>query len=202
MQLNVARTLVRSSANGPGERFVVWVQGCPLACRGCWNPDTWSFAQRTVVDIDTLTREILGTPNIDGVTFTGGEPFAQVAPLAELARRVRAHAMSVVAFTGYTLDELLSFDARALLSQVDLLIAGRYDQTQRAMLPGWRSSRNQTLHFLTNRFSELDVEETAVAEVHVEADGKVVVTGFPEEGAASIAGGLRDDGRRTAGTLG
>ena len=43
MRLNLARTLPRSAANGPGERFVLWVQGCPLACPGCWNPDTWAF---------------------------------------------------------------------------------------------------------------------------------------------------------------
>ena len=98
MKLNLARTLHRSAANGPGERFVVWVQGCPLACPGCWNPDTWSFERRVVRDIDELAAEILSVEDIEGVTFTGGEPFAQARALAELARRVRHRGLSAFVF--------------------------------------------------------------------------------------------------------
>ena len=99
MRLNVARTLRRNAANGPGDRFVVWVQGCPLACPGCWNPDTWSFERRVVRDVGDLAAEILSVEDIEGVTFTGGEPFAQARALAELAHRVRLHRLSVFVFT-------------------------------------------------------------------------------------------------------
>src|SRR6476646_9130931 len=106
MRVNVARTLPRSAANGPGERFVVWVQGCPRACPGCWNPDTWAFERRDLREVDDLIAEVLSTDGIEGVTFTGGEPFAQARALAEIARAVRATGLSVFVFTGYELDEL------------------------------------------------------------------------------------------------
>ena len=73
MRLNLARTLPRSAANGPGERFVLWVQGCPLACPGCWNPDTWAFERRDLRSVEDLAAVILATEGIEGVTFTGGE---------------------------------------------------------------------------------------------------------------------------------
>ena len=56
MRLTLARTLPRSAANGPGERFVLWVQGCPLACPGCWNPDTWAFERRDLRSVEERRR--------------------------------------------------------------------------------------------------------------------------------------------------
>ena len=56
--LNVARWITRSRVNGPGERFVLWLQGCSLRCPGCWNPDTWSHAPRQVLPIDAVLAEV------------------------------------------------------------------------------------------------------------------------------------------------
>ena len=179
MHLNLARTLRRSAANGPGERFVVWVQGCPLACRGCWNPDTWSFARRHIRDVDALTEEIAGAAGIEGVTFTGGEPFSQARALAEVAARVQLAGLSVVVFTGYALDELGSTDALALLAHTDMLIAGRYLQDQRGERLPLLGSRNQQVHFLSRRYGPRDLTGTPEAEVHLRSDGSVVITGFP-----------------------
>ena len=89
MRLNIAQTLPRSAVNGPGERFVIWVQGCSFACPGCWNPDTWSFEQRNLHDVDQLIAEVLATEGTEGVTFTGGEPFAQAGALTAVARSVK-----------------------------------------------------------------------------------------------------------------
>ncbi|MEZ4315652.1 MAG: 4Fe-4S single cluster domain-containing protein, partial [Polyangiaceae bacterium] len=131
MKLNIAGWIPKSAANGPGERFVLWVQGCPLACEGCWNPETWSFAPRHVRTIDDVEAEILATPGIEGVTLSGGEPFAQAEALAELARRARQRGLSVVVFTGYELRELRWPAARELLATVDLLVTGRFVRAQR-----------------------------------------------------------------------
>lgn len=179
MRLNVARTLRRSAANGPGERFVVWVQGCPLACPGCWNPDTWSFARRDVRDVEGLVDEILGVTGIEGVTFTGGEPFAQARALAEIAVRVRGAGLSVVVFTGYAPHELDGTDARSLLAHTDLLVAGRYLEDERAEGLPLRGSRNQGLHFLSDRYAPADVLGSPDAEIHLGPDGSITVTGFP-----------------------
>ena len=181
MRLNVARSLRRSAANGPGERFVVWVQGCPLACPGCWNPDTWSFDRRHVVEVAALAEEIRQVRGIEGVTFTGGEPFVQARALAELGRAVREAGLSVLVFTGYEREELVGRAHRELLAVTDVLITGRYLAALRTTELPWRGSSNQRIHFSTERYGEADIEGTAAAEVHLEADGRLIFTGFPED---------------------
>jgi anaerobic ribonucleoside-triphosphate reductase activating protein len=179
MHLNLARTIRRSAANGPGERFVIWVQGCPLACPGCWNPDTWSFARRDVRDVETLFDEVLGVTGIEGVTFTGGEPFAQARALADLAARVQGAGLSVVVFSGYELHELDGTDERRLLGHIDLLVAGRYLQDEREEGLPLRGSRNQRLHFLSDRYGPDNLTDSPAVEVHLGPDGSITVTGFP-----------------------
>jgi len=180
MIVNVAARVAKSAANGPGERFVLWVQGCPLACPGCWNPDTWDFSPRHRMTVDELEAEIAAVSDIEGVTFSGGEPFAQAVALAELARRVRRRDLSVLVFTGYEMDELRSPAARALLAETDVLVSGRFRLGERDLLLPLRGSRNQRIHFLTERYRESDVAAEVKMEVHLEPDGRAVLTGFPD----------------------
>lgn len=182
--INVARWLPRSSVNGPGERFVLWVQGCPLHCPGCWNPDTWSFAPRqrmTAADIVNLITESMP---IDGVTFTGGEPFAQAHGLTLLAEHLRAIGMSLMAFTGYELEELIGSEQKRLLGLLDIVVTGRYVRELRADGLLWRGSSNQRVHFLSERHraQEAMEEHRAVAEIVIPDSGPSVVTGFPDDG--------------------
>ncbi|MCU0657351.1 MAG: radical SAM protein [Polyangiaceae bacterium] len=179
MRLNLARTIPRSAANGPGERFVLWVQGCPLACPGCWNPDTWAFERRDLRSVDELAACILATDGIEGVTFTGGEPFAQARALTLLAERVRAAGLSVFVFTGYDLAELTRPDHLALLAVADVVVAGRYVEAERATGLVWRGSANQRVHFLSDRYGPIDMKEPGEVEFHIEKDGTLTVTGFP-----------------------
>lgn len=181
MRLNLARTVPRSAANGPGERFVLWVQGCPLACPGCWNPDTWAFERRDLRAVDDLAAEILTTRGIEGVTFTGGEPFAQARALATLAERVRAAGLSVFVFTGYELAELARPAQRDLLAHTDVLVAGRYDRARRATGLPWRGSTNQEVHFLSPRYRPDALQDAPEFELHLFNDGTTILTGFPPE---------------------
>lgn len=186
MRLNLARTLRRSSVNGPGERFVVWVQGCTLACPGCWNPDTWSFARRDVRTVDALVNDILDVEDIEGVTFTGGEPFAQAQAVAKVAERVRSEGLSVVVFTGYELHELSGDDARELLARTDVLVAGRYREEERCEGQALIGSSNQKLHFLSDRYGPDDVCAGPEAEIHIGPGGAIALTGFPRFGLAEL----------------
>ncbi len=179
MRLNLAQTLSRSAVNGPGERFVLWVQGCPLACEACWNPDTWAFARRDIREVDAVAAEVLATEGIEGVTFSGGEPFAQARALAALGTRVRAAELSVFVFTGYEFDELTRPEHRALLALVDVLVTGRYRVAERCDDLPWRGSRNQRVHFLTTRYGPEDLATAATTEVFIDESGALRVTGFP-----------------------
>jgi anaerobic ribonucleoside-triphosphate reductase activating protein len=182
MHLNVARVLPRSAANGPGDRFVVWVQGCPLACPGCWNPDTWAFERRHLRDVDALAAEVLSTNGIEGVTFSGGEPFAHARALAAIAHAARTSGLSVFIFTGYELGELTRPEHRALLKLADVAVTGRYLDARRTNDLPWRGSSNQTVHFLTKRYGPSDMLVAPEAEFHLNDNGSLTVTGFPELG--------------------
>lgn len=180
--VNVARVLPRSSTNGPGERFVLWVQGCPLHCPGCWNPDTWSPAPRELVRVTVLADQICGAMPIDGVTFTGGEPFAQADVLAELAERLRLHDLSLMAFTGYELEELTGHHQQRLLGLLDIVVTGRFIREKKADGLLWRGSSNQKVHLLSERHKALDVSNKhhPIAEVVIPELGPSFVTGFPD----------------------
>jgi len=113
MKLRIHHFLPSSYANGPGCRAVLWVQGCPLHCPGCFNPYTHAFNQGQWVTVDELESRILALgPGVEGVTISGGEPLVQAPALAELLRRLKARTtLSVIVFTGYTWAE-----AQSLLS--------------------------------------------------------------------------------------
>lgn len=180
MLINVAHVIPRSAANGPGERFVVWVQGCSLRCSGCWNPDTWDSGARRLVEVDDLLDQVMGTPGIEGVTLTGGEPFEQAESLGVLSARLRSQGLSVMIFTGYRLRELVTSAQQALLGECDIVVAGRYLRTRRVLGEPWRGSANQVVHYLTSRYSASTAPDT-VCEVHLAPDGEVRVTGFPPD---------------------
>ena len=63
--------------NGDGLRAVVWTQGCPNHCPGCQNPETWDYEAGFLVEIDEIKKRLAGFKGQAGLTFCGGEPFAQ-----------------------------------------------------------------------------------------------------------------------------
>ena len=180
MKLRLARTIARSLANGPGERFVVWVQGCPIHCPGCWNQDTWDAQGGRESSLDELLMAISAEAGLEGVTFTGGEPMAQAVVLAELATVCRARGLSVFIFTGYRQDQLKSPAQQRLWSLADIVVAGPYVQAQRSFEHAWVGSANQQVHFVSSRYSAADQLNAVRAEAHLEADGTLTWTGFPE----------------------
>ena len=180
MNLRLARTITRSQANGPGERFVVWVQGCPIHCPGCWNQDTWDPSGGLDSSVAELLSAISAEAGLEGVTFTGGEPMAQAEALAELATACRSRGLSVFIFTGYRQDQLKSEAQRKLWDLADIVVAGPYVQAQRSFEHAWVGSANQQVHFVSTRYSAADQLAAIRAEAHLEADGTITWTGFPE----------------------
>lgn len=148
MELRIAGTVDDSVVDGDGYRFTIFTQGCPHACLGCQNPNTWDFSGGRTVDTDDLLPKILANPLLSGVTFSGGEPFAQAAPLADLAKKLRAHNLTLWAYTGYTLDALIARNdgaINALLSTLDVLVDGPFLLAQRDLTLRFRGSKNQRI---------------------------------------------------------
>ena len=192
--------IARSGANGPGERSVVWLQGCTLKCASCWNPETHAFAPEKDMLISEVADWILAQ-DVEGVTFSGGEPFQQAPALNVLIDylKERRPGFTVGSFTGYTRQELeagkfqwwnpsLSMMvpgdaklAKEILSRVDFIIAGRYNELQRCDDKPLCGSRNQEVHFLTKRYSAKDLNPNNIVEMDVNLDeGLIQITGFPE----------------------
>jgi len=189
--LNVALVVPRTEAEGPGVRFAVWAQGCPLRCPGCCNPEMLAFRPRQSMGWRELADRALAA-GVEGVSLLGGEPFAQAAGLARVARMVRSGGLSVMVFSGYTLAELrvLPDPATAeLLAQTDLLVDGRYLEARRSYSRRWIGSDNQVVHFLTNRYHPEDPRFSEPNQVEIRFDGRsVIVNGFPVEGVHRIVG--------------
>lgn len=179
--LQLAAFLPRSRVNGPGMRAVVWVQGCPLRCPGCFNERFLPFAGGTSTPVEALAARILVDQTTEGVTFSGGEPFAQATALAGLAAACQAAGKSVVVFTGYRFADLQ--DSRnphqqALLAVTDLLIAGPYEAGKPSPHP-LLSSANQELISLTARYRDYDFGPPRRRVEYRIAGSVVTTTGFP-----------------------
>jgi len=149
MKLRIAGLTKESVVDGPGIRFVVFVQGCPHHCLGCHNPETWDFAGGKELTVE-LFAQIKDTRLLQGVTFSGGEPFAQAAALACLGKKVKELGMDIVTYTGYTFEELLDMaekdqGVRDLLEVSDLLVDGPYIAEERDLNLAFRGSRNQRI---------------------------------------------------------
>jgi len=202
VNLRVHQFLPLSRANGPGVRAVLWLQGCSLACPGCFNPETHRVDHGDVVTVDELLKRVTALREVvEGITISGGEPLQQFAAVTELLRRIRREtSLSVILFSGYTWDEImLKHDANGpqdsstasrfrrvsrfasagpeFLNYVDVLIAGRY-QHHRRLAQGLRGSENKTVHLLTSRYTLDDLEQAPAAEVIVGAGGEVSLSGI------------------------
>jgi anaerobic ribonucleoside-triphosphate reductase activating protein len=169
-----------SRSNGPGWRAVLWLQGCTLGCPGCFNPETHTTQAGDWRPVNELCLEILNLqPSIEGLTISGGEPLQQLPALLTLLGELRRRsALSVVLFSGYTWDEIQRMPRRPQLTRlVDVLIAGRYDPSQR-VAHGLVGSSNKTIHFFSDRYNQTDLENVPEAEVILSQNGEIIFSGI------------------------
>lgn len=174
------------------------MQGCQRRCRGCVAEPILDAPTGAGTPVNELADRILSWPRLDGVTFSGGEPFEQAEALAALCERLRSQRdLSLMSYSGFTLDELRAHREPAvqrLLAQLDILIDGPFVQSRQGDLL-WRGSANQQIHLLTPRHRDLagQLDGCGVGvELHVSRQLGVFWAGVPEPGfqqglAASLA---------------
>ena len=145
--LDLAGIVGDSIVDGPGIRTTVFSQGCPHHCEGCHNPETWEFGCGTQMDARQILEIVRSNPLCRGVTFSGGEPFAQAEDFAVLGQLLKENGYEVASYSGYTFEQLLSGTPaqRQLLQTIDVLIDGPYLQDQRSLELHFRGSRNQRI---------------------------------------------------------
>lgn len=149
MILQISGTANDSIVDGPGLRFTIFVQGCPHHCPGCHNPQTHPFEGGTPISSEELLDKIRRNPLLDGVTFSGGEPFCQAEALAALGKHIHEMGLNIVTYTGYTFEYLLAHAQEqhygALLEVTDYLIDGPYIEAQQSYQLHFRGSANQRI---------------------------------------------------------
>lgn len=147
-KLRIAGLVEESIVDGEGIRFVVFTQGCPHHCPGCHNPATHSFEGGTLADIEDIYAQIKENPLLQGVTFSGGEPFMQAEVLFELGKKIKELGLDLTVYTGFVYEDLIKNElpgAKELLSVTDVLIDGPYVEAERDLTLKFRGSRNQRI---------------------------------------------------------
>ena len=179
MLINIHSTIKSSRVNGPGDRFVIWTQGCRKMCKNCYNPETWSHYKNNLVDIDSLVEEIKNS-SVSGVTISGGDPFEQPEELFYLLREIKQLDLSdgVIVFSGYTMEQIRG-DSKLekCLDYIDVLIDGLYIEEKR-ITNGLAGSSNQQFHYLSDKISSDSIEIDQEVEIHLLGE-LIQITGFP-----------------------
>jgi anaerobic ribonucleoside-triphosphate reductase activating protein len=193
ISLQIAQAVPCTEAEGPGRRFALWFQGCPLRCPGCCNPEMLPFEGGTAVPLGALVRQIEEAARVDGVegiTLLGGEPLAHARGAALLAEAVRARGLTVMVFSGYTLEEARELPDPAvadLLARTDILVDGPYLRDQPDTRRRWIGSTNQRIHFLSDRYRADDPRWLLPNTLEIRLRGpELTVNGFPARQAVGL----------------
>jgi anaerobic ribonucleoside-triphosphate reductase activating protein len=170
--LNVYNIETSNYVNGNGCRYVLWLQGCDLKCAGCWNKQTWSFKPNALKSVDEIFAQIKSLEHqLDGVTFSGGEPFLQAGELSQLAKLIKEKThLDIQIFSGFSKEELKEQPRIELLKYTDILVAGRFDSS--------KFNNNQVVYLLNDN---VDIWQFNNSDVEIEIDENmdIKVTGYP-----------------------
>jgi anaerobic ribonucleoside-triphosphate reductase activating protein len=179
MYINIHSVINSSRVNGPGDRFVIWTQGCRKGCKNCYNPETWSHYRNNLILVDEIFESIKNS-SATGVTISGGDPFEQPEELFYLLTKIKQLDLSdgVIVFTGFTIDEIrVREELRKSLDYIDVLIDGLYIEEKR-ISSGLAGSSNQEFYFLTDKISRDKIVIDQEVEIH--SLGELIqITGFP-----------------------
>lgn len=188
--INLASWVSATEAEGPGRRAALWVQGCQFLCPGCCNPNFLRIAPRELVTAQSLVDRLTVAKSghgIEGVTMLGGEPMLQARGLSDVAAGAQELGLSVMVFTGYTLDELRNDPlpgSDQLLHHTDVLVDGRYVAELPERHRAWVGSSNQGFHYLSSRYDS-SIEQAAGGnqrvEIRLNDTGRVELNGWPAD---------------------
>lgn len=138
--------------DGEGVRNSLYVSGCLFACEGCFNKAAQNFryGKPFTPELEEQIIADLRNDYVQGLTLLGGEPFLNTDVCLQVVRRIRKEfgtTKDIWSWTGYTFDELLqdSEDKLELLSQIDILVDGRFELSKRDLKLQFRGSSNQRI---------------------------------------------------------
>ena len=148
MEIRLASPVLQSDSivDGEGIRAVLWTQGCLHKCPGCQNPQTHSFDDGFLIDIEEVKEQIDALEGQDGITFSGGDPFYQVEECIEIAKYIKSKKMNIWCYTGFTYEKILNNPKqKALLQYIDVLVDGKFVEELKDPNLYFRGSSNQRI---------------------------------------------------------
>ena len=139
-----------SIVDGPGLRTVIWTQGCGHHCKGCQNAQTWDFNGGGEVPIQMVLDAIDELEYQDGITFSGGDPMFQPEACNKIAKYCKDKGYNIWVYTGFTFEEIMEKAKtkpiyKEFLTNIDVLVDGRFILEQRNLNLLFRGSSNQRL---------------------------------------------------------
>ena len=137
-------------SNGPGVRVSIFMQGCTFNCKNCFNPETHDFNGGELMDMNELINDAISNPIINGITFSGGDPLEQAESFSYMAKEFKRKGLNIWCYTGYTFEQILEKmkkdkDLKELISNVDVLVDGKFEMNNKNKSLKFRGSSNQRI---------------------------------------------------------
>lgn len=135
-------------ANGPGIRLSLWVSGCRNRCKGCFQPETWSFDYGAPYTDEVKERILneLSKEYYTGFTILGGDPFEpeNIGPCTDLCKAIRAihPRINIWVYTGYYYEDIKDND---IFNYIDVLVDSPFSIDKRDYSSSFRGSTNQRI---------------------------------------------------------
>lgn len=132
-----------SMSDGPGNRLVLFIQGCNRHCEGCHNKETWDKTQGKRIHIDDLVIDVLHKLNkyTRNLTVSGGEPLDQTNQVIDFLNRLKKFNVNICLYTGYEFEEVNP----SVLENLDYIKTGKFIENQKDTTNGFYGSSNQNL---------------------------------------------------------
>lgn len=162
LKIRIADIVQDSIVDGRGIRMTIFMQGCPHHCVGCHNPHTHDPLGGREVDVAEIIDQMRNNPMLDGITFSGGEPFEQRDAVMHIAHAAHQLKLDVWCYTGWTWEEIMQDPLkRGLLTYMDVLVDGRFVLAHRSLSLKWKGSANQRV---------IDVAESLISDKIIELE--------------------------------